>query len=127
MRKPRRNEETVEDRVGYDGLRYITGKEPDRTLDDHLRRDQQARIDAREGDPGDAGEWEVEAVAPPPTGDEFLVGWGEEEGAVFGGSDADVDVQGRSDEPERDWYGDPRADSGEPRMDEGILPRRRPH
>ena len=111
-----RNRRKGEDQVGLEGFRYITGKRPAEGLDEHLRREQQARIAAR-ADPRGAGELEIEALSPPPPEAEADEGtapiWGPHV------NDPDVDTQGRAADETRDWWGDAWSDTGEPRLDEG--------
>jgi hypothetical protein len=119
---------------GVEGFRYVTGHAPYRSQDEMFRDDQQRRIDAREGDPDDAGELEVDASAAWPPGEEpdaggetddvrdpWLADEPPEGRRPFLANDPDVDTQGRVslDDGTRDWAGDPWADAGEPRLDEG--------
>jgi hypothetical protein len=121
----------IAEKEGREGFRYVTGHAPYASQDEVFREDQQRRIDAREGDPRDADEWEAEAASAwdgfevdegslADVRDAFLVDE-PEEAHPSRVNDPDVDTQGRValEGSTRDWSGDAWADSGAPRLDDG--------
>ncbi|MDP2313087.1 MAG: hypothetical protein Q8P41_09305 [Pseudomonadota bacterium] len=99
------------DAEGLDGMQYITGEVPYQTQEEILL--EQERTEVHEEDDRD---WEApeEVVAERVAFDE------RDDVNII----PDVDRQGRRGEEERDWQGDPFADSGRDRPSDGSRKRR---
>ncbi len=122
MRRPDRVPR-AEDPSETEGARYVTGLAHDETQGARLRREEAVSVQARAHGGPDA-ELELEASTAEPRPVEDLVADLDAvehlpDAARTIGSDPDADVQGRHGDETRDWYGDPRYDPGEPRMDDG--------
>lgn len=113
----------AQDPTETESTRYVTGHVHDETQGARLRREESVHVDARAHGGADA-EVELEAASAEPRPVEDLLADLDEvehlpDAARTLGSDPDADVQGRHGDDTRDWYGDPRYDPGEPRMDDG--------
>ncbi len=122
----------AEDPSETESARYVTGQVHDETQGARLRREESVHVQARAQGGVDA-EVELEAASAEPRSVEDLVADLDAlehlpDASRTLGSDPDADVQGRHGDETRDWYGDPRYDPGEPRMDDGgvrsVTPRR---
>ena len=102
---------TLADAEGLDGVQYVTGEVPYQTQEEMLL--DQERTESSEKDHRD---WEApeEVVAERVAFDE------RDDVNII----PDVDRQGRRGEEERDWQGDPFADSGRDRPSDGSRKRR---
>ena len=103
------------DPLTTEAQRYVTGRDVDVGIDAHLRREQQARIAARNTPGGeaevDAADREVPVV---------VRAWDDDTEHHVTVNDPDTDTQGREGEEARDWYGDAFGEAGqEVRLDEG--------